>query len=273
MSISVWFGVQAFSGASLVANMLRAVFGHNYTDIPNHIPKSQGITSAGMLAFFLFWLAHFPLAIMRPYQLRTFFNVKTALMIPAVWGLFIFCMANTHGELGASKLSEAAGVSASGKWGWFFMNAVNAGLGNTATLITNQPDIARWSKTKSGAMWSQMITNPIAVTLSASLGILSTAAINNAWGLSLWNQWDLLDAIMTRYWRSDVRFAVFLTAGCWAVSLLGTNVAANMIPFGSDSSMLFPRYITIPRGQFLVTCLGFAIGKLPFIVCLHRITC
>jgi NCS1 family nucleobase:cation symporter-1 len=261
MCISVWFGVQAYSGASLVANMLRAVFGHNYTDIPNHIPKSQGITSAGMLAFFLFWLAHFPLATMRPYQLRTFFNVKTALMIPAVWGLFIFCMANTHGELGVSKLSEAAGVSASGKWGWFFMNAVNAGLGNTATLITNQPDIARWSKTRSGAMWSQMITNPIAVTLSASLGILSTAAINNAWGLSLWNQWDLLDAIMNRYWRSDVRFAVFLTAGCWAVSLLGTNVAANMIPFGSDSSMLFPRYITIPRGQFLVTCLGFAIGK------------
>ena len=28
--------------------------------------------------------------------------------------------------------------------------------GNTATLITNQPDIARWSKTKSGAMWSQV---------------------------------------------------------------------------------------------------------------------
>lgn len=242
--------------------MLRAVFGHNYTDIPNHIPKSQGITSAGMLAFFLFWLAHFPLAMMRPYQLRTFFNVKTCLMIPAVWGLFIFCMANTHGELGTDKLSAAAGGSASGKWGWFFMNAVNAGLGNTATLITNQPDIARWSKTRSGAMWSQMITNPLAVTLSASLGILSTAAINNAWGLSLWNQWDLLDAIMNRYWRSDVRFAVFLTAGCWAVSLLGTNVAANMIPFGSDSSMLFPRYITIPRGQFLVTCLGFAIGKI-----------
>jgi NCS1 family nucleobase:cation symporter-1 len=72
--------------------------------------------------------------------------------------------------------------------------------GNTATLITNQPDIARWSKTKTGAMWSQLFvsglikvssayletdvlrqTNPIAVTLSASLGILATAAINNNW--------------------------------------------------------------------------------------------
>ena len=43
------------------------------------------------------------------------------------------------------------------------------------------------------------------------------------------------------------------------LSILGTNIAANMIPFGSDSSMLFPRLITIPRGQFLVLCLSFAI--------------
>lgn len=186
--------MQAFSGASLVANLLRAIFGHNYTDIPNHIPASQGITSAGMLAFFIFWLAHLPLAFLRPYQLRTFFNVKTALMIPAVWGLFIFCMVNTKGDLGTSRLGQTADgkTSSSAVWGWFFMNAINAGLGNTATLITNQPDIARWSKTRSGAMWSQLITNPIAVTLSASLGILSTAAINNAWGLELWNQWDLI---------------------------------------------------------------------------------
>jgi NCS1 family nucleobase:cation symporter-1 len=32
-----------------------------------------------------------------------------------------------------------------------------------------------------------------------------------------------------------------------------------MIPFGSDSSMLFPRFITIPRGQFIVLLLSFAI--------------
>lgn len=125
--------------------------------------------------------------------------------------------------------------------------------------ITNQPDIARWSKTKTGAMWSQLFSNPIAVTLSASLGILSTSAINNAWGLALWNQWDLFDAILTRYWTAGSRTAVFLAAGGWTVSILGTNIAANMIPFGSDSSMLFPRYITIPRGQFIVECLGFAI--------------
>lgn len=108
-------------------------------------------------------------------------------------------------------------------------------------------------------MWSQLITNPLAVTVSATLGILSTAAINNAWGLALWNQWDLLTAIMDRYWSGSTRFAVFLCAFTWMVSILGTNIAANMIPFGSDSSMLLPRYINIPRGQVIVEILGFAI--------------
>jgi nucleobase:cation symporter-1, NCS1 family len=243
--------------ASLLANVLRAIFGHNYTDIPNKIPKSQGITSAGMLAFFLFWLIHLPFTFLRPYQLKWLFNLKIFTMVPAVFGLFIFCMVNTHGHVGASHLSQTS--AATGGWGWFFVYSINAGMGNTATLITNQPDYARWSRTKQGAMWSQLIANPLSVTLSASLGILSTAAINNAWGLTLWNQWDLLDAIMNRYWSGSTRFAVFLAGSAWTLSILGTNIAANMIPFGSDSSMLFPRFITIPRGQFLVLLLSFAI--------------
>lgn len=77
-------------------------------------------------------------------------------------------------------------------------------------------------------MWSQLLTNPIAVTLSASLGILATAAINNAWGTALWNQWDLLDAILDHYWSAGARTGVFLAAAGWTVSILGTNVAANM---------------------------------------------
>lgn len=243
-----------------MANILRCIFGHYYTDIPNHIPESIGITTSGMLAFFLFWLVHFPFCAFRPYQLRAFFWFKSIIVLPAVFGLFIFCMVNTKGNLGPFFPTSYGRSKA-----WFILFAINSGMGNTATLITNQPDIARWSKTRSGSQWSQLITNPIAVTVSASLGILSTSAIKNAWGpqywgaAGLWNPWDLLEAILDRYWSGSTRFAVFLLAFCWMVSILGTNIAANMIPFGSDSSMLLPRYLTIPRGQYIVEFLAFAI--------------
>jgi len=205
-------------------NMLRCIFGHKWTDIPNHIPASQGINSAGLLAFFLFWLVHFPFCAFRPYQLRKFFWFKAIIVMPAVFGMFIFCMVNTKANLGSVFEATPNGTSK----GWLFMTGLTAGMGNTATLITNQPDIARWSKTKSGAMWSQLFSNPIAVTVSASLGILSTAAVNRTWGLALWNPWDLLGAILDRYWSAHTRFAVFLAAFCWMVSLLGTNIAGKL---------------------------------------------
>ncbi|KAF2863383.1 putative allantoin permease [Piedraia hortae CBS 480.64] len=254
----IWYGVQLYTGSALLANMLRAVFGHHYTGIPNHIPASIGITSAGMLAFFLFWLIHLPLTFFRPHRLRRFFWFKAIVMLPAILGLFIFCMATTDGRIGLRSLKNTSKAQNNG-WGWFFIYSINAGMGNTATLITNQPDIARWSKTKMAPMWSQLLSNPIAVTFSASLGIISTAATNNVWGTTLWNQWELLDAILDRHWTAGGRTGVFFAAAGWSVSILGTNVAANMIPFGADSSVLFPRFIDIPRGQLLVELLGFAI--------------
>jgi len=71
---------------------------------------------------------------------------------------------------------------------------------------------------------------------------------------------DLLDAIMTRYPTSGVRFAIFLCSSFWALLVLGTNIAANMIPFGADSTLLLPRYINITRGQFLGLVLAWAVN-------------
>jgi nucleobase:cation symporter-1, NCS1 family len=93
--------------------------GHNYTDIPNHIPKSVGITSAGMLAFFLFWLIHMPFTFFRPYQLRKFFWAKAIVMLPAIWGLFIYCMVETKGNIGLGHLNNTSSAKTNG-WGWFF---------------------------------------------------------------------------------------------------------------------------------------------------------
>ena len=67
-----------------------------------------------------------------------------------------------------------------------------------ANIITNQPDFSRWSKYRYASVWSQLFANPVSVTMSATFGILATSAINNVWGLQLWNPWDLLAAIMER---------------------------------------------------------------------------
>lgn len=124
----VWYGVQLYSGSALVANVLRAIFGHSYTSIPNTIPASVGITSAGMLAFFLFWLIHLPFTFFRPYQLRWFFWFKICVMLPAIWGLFIYCMVATKGNIGLHHLDATSEIKSNG-WGWFFIWSINSGMG------------------------------------------------------------------------------------------------------------------------------------------------
>ena len=251
----IWYGVQLYTGASYFANMLRAIFGSSFHDIPNSIPESVGITTNRMIAFFLFWLIHFYFCFYRPYQLVRFFWFKGVVMLPAVFGVFIYCMVATKAQFGGALPA----VTGSRPLGWLFMHAINSGMGNQATLITNQPDIARWSKTPGAAVWSQVLVQPLASTLSATFGILATAAINNVWGLQLWNPWDLLDAIMDRHFNGGARFAIFLAAFTWTIGILGTNIAANMIPFGSDVTLLAPRYIDMRRGFFLAEFLGYAV--------------
>lgn len=73
------------------------------------------------------------------------------------------------------------------------------------------------------------------------------------------NPWDLLDAIQDRHNGSGPRFAIFLAAFTWTVGILGTNIAANMIAFGSDVSLIAPRYIDMKRGFFLAQVLAYAI--------------
>lgn len=73
------------------------------------------------------------------------------------------------------------------------------------------------------------------------------------------NPWDLLDAIQDHHNGSGARFAIFLAALCWTISILGTNIAANMISFGSDAALLWPRYIDMKRGFFIAQILGYAI--------------
>ncbi|RFU33014.1 hypothetical protein B7463_g3347, partial [Scytalidium lignicola] len=256
MLAAIYYSLKIYVGSSFVVNMLQAVFGSSFTNIPNHVPASVGFTTQQFLAFFLYWLIHIPLVFLRLNQLKWLFTLKMAVMLPTMIGLFIFCMVNTKAQLGTGKLSSAA---PSTNIAWLIFYGINTALGAHSTLVTNQPDYSRWAAKRWASIWPQLLFYPISVTVSAVLGILSTAAINNVWGLKLWNQWDLLTAILVRYPQSSARFAVFLCALCWAILVIGTNIAANSIPFGADCALLAPRYLNQTRGQLLGLLLAWVI--------------
>lgn len=145
----VYYAIKLYIGSSFVVNMLTAgmlapfvvlvhpltletVFGDSYRNIHNSIPESVGMSTKQFIAFFLYWLAHIPFTLLRPYQLRWVFTLKMVTVVPACFGLFIFCMVNTKGNIGGG----IPGVkSSSSSFAWFVVYAFNSGLGNTVSKV------------------------------------------------------------------------------------------------------------------------------------------
>ena len=68
-----------------------------------------------------------------------------------------------------------------------------------------------------------------------------------------------ISLVLDHHWTAASRTAVFLCSFCFLFSAFGTNFGANSIPFGADMTGLFPKYLTIRRGQVLCAILGVAV--------------
>lgn len=178
---------------------------------------------------------------------------------PACFAVLIWAVVLNGGSVGPSfqtspKLSDPV------YYGWMWMSALNSGFGGCSALIVAQADIARWARRPSDQTWSQLITYPVFSALPALFGILVASATSRFWGKQYWNLWDVLSAALDYYEMSSAsRGLVFLASFSFAIAILGTNVAANSLPFGSDIAGLLPRWVSIRRGQVLCSLLVFPI--------------
>jgi nucleobase:cation symporter-1, NCS1 family len=68
-------GIQGANGAQCITLMLLAI-APSYANIPNTLPESAGITSQGMVSYFLFWIIQLPLLLIPPTKLRWLFIIK-----------------------------------------------------------------------------------------------------------------------------------------------------------------------------------------------------
>lgn len=261
----IWYGIQSYYGGNLLAIMLRCIFGSTYTRWPNALPASAHVTSQQLLCFFLVWLLEFPFTWVHPTRIQYLFTVKGILMPAAAFGLFGWCMA--HGA-GIASIHAADGTAPDGPaaLGWSIMSGINVVLGLLSPMLVNQPDLARYTKHPRDAGWPQGVCCFVAQLLVFFLGLAATTSMQGAWGEAYWNPWDLLDAILDHYEASSSSSAgATARAGCFFVALsfllgvVATNLGCNSIPFGADMTGLFPRFLTIRRGQILCAVLGVAV--------------
>lgn len=237
--------------------MLRCVFADNWTNIPNHLPNSAGITTAGIAAFFMFWFVQLAFMLLHPEKSRWLYTIKSFICPPVLLATFAFIVGKTGGLGETHRLGTAA--TSSSVTGWAFMTGINSVAGSLMTEVSSNPDLARYAKTAAATAWPQWIGLTVAKSCCIFLGIGASSAVKTLWGTAFWNIWDLYGAILDHYWNGGSRAAVFLACLIQALAVVATNLAANALPVGSDLTGLFPRYFNIVRGQVLCAVLGIVV--------------
>lgn len=252
----VWFGVQTSIGGSCVELMLMSIFGTDLdTRIPNKIPVSSNITSFKMLCFFLFWFAQLPLIYCPPHKLRFLFTAKAFICIPAGIAFLIWALVKAPD---INNILTAPSTIKGSEFGWVFVGAVMSCLSNLCTLIVNAPDFGRFADSPNASFWTQMISLPVAYTCTCLIGILVSASSEALYGEPFWNPLDVLAKFLDHF-SSGSRAGVFFISTAFAVSQLGSNIAANSLSAGTDMTAILPKFINIRRGGLICAMIGFAI--------------
>jgi NCS1 family nucleobase:cation symporter-1 len=136
------------------------------------------------------------------------------------------------------------------------LRSVNSVMGALAPVLINQPDIARYGHSYNDVTWSQGVGILISKVLVMFLSTATTAAATQVLGKSYWNVWDLYNAILDQYWTAGSRAGMVFASFGMMLAVLVTNAGSNSLPVGADLTGIFPRWLTIVRGQVLCAVLA-----------------
>lgn len=252
-----WLGIQGANGAQAMTVMIASIWPsyweYDYGGSKNTLPKSAGLSSQGMISYFLFWIIQLPLLLIPPTRLRYLFAVKIFAAPIAAIAMMGWCVHKAGG--GGALFDQPTTVHGSEKT-WLWLSCMTAVTGSWATLACNIMDFSRYAQPKAArAQYIQLPFLPLAFTLCGVLGIVTTSAGYVIWGEYYWNPLDILSQ-WARHYGHGGRAAAFFCGLAWYIAQVGTNITANSISAANDLTVLCPRYINIKRGCMIAAVIG-----------------
>ena len=139
---------------------------------------------------------------------------------------------------------------------WLMIYGIMSTIGSIAAGILNQNDYARFSAHSRHAIWGQAVAFPLYSIFASVIGILVTAGTQNRLGEPIWNPPTLFVRLLEINNSAGTRAAVFFAGLALAVSQLGSNISGNALSGGLDLASVFPKYINLRRGAYIVAILS-----------------
>ena len=244
-----WFAIQTLNGGNTLRVMIGAIW-PSFLTLPNGLPADAGITTNGMVSFFLFWLIQLPFLYMHPNNLRWLFLAKS-IIVPAGWtAILIWAFV----AAGSGPIFAASPTVTGSDYSWAFLSSLTSVIGNYSTLSVNMPDFSRYSRASVKWQLAYVPVLPIVFTFVAFIGIASYGAASSLYGENS-QLWD--PTVLISQW--DSRAAKFFAGFTFALAALGVNISANSLSAANDLAALFPSYINLRRGQLLCAVISWAL--------------
>ncbi|OAA54613.1 Permease, cytosine/purines, uracil, thiamine, allantoin [Niveomyces insectorum RCEF 264] len=258
----VWYGIQSFTGGLLVSALLSTIFS-GYQHMHNTLPASAMMTTKQFVGFVLYNILAIPLLYLPPDRLRTPLKVALVASAISIFGLAIGLMAAAHGA--GNYIKTPTSVSAGSDLGWAFVHGITTLLGGNAVGMTSQTDFSRFARRPRNQIWGQAFGVLCFGLIVPVFGVLGTSAAGQLYGdvteLGLWNPPNIVQLWLdTQYHNPALRAAAFFTSVGLLLNILALNSVENGVSGGMDFAGLWPRYINIRRGSYLIAIVSVALN-------------
>ena len=245
-----WYGINTYTGAQCVHVILVALW-PQFASLHNALPLSANTTTQMMVSYIIYFLFVLPFHWIHPRRLRWFFAVKSLLCLPAIAGMLIWACVTTGNGVDNPVFHRGSTLRGS-ELGWAFMSGLNAMMGNYGTLAVNINDFTRYAR-RERQTWVQLVVIPASFMLMALFGLIIVGSAERIYGEL---QWDVLSIMNSWNNTSKGRAGAVFAAGAMALAQMGTNLGANCVSAANDLNAMFPCYINLRRGSFLIAFLG-----------------
>ncbi|KAI9807843.1 MAG: hypothetical protein M1825_005148 [Sarcosagium campestre] len=251
---TVWMGIQLYWGGQATVIILSAIIGPKFAYMKNTLPESANVTTQNLVGFFIFLFIFAPTLLVRPEHLQMPFRVAFVMIVSTIFGLLIWALCDAHG---AGTLIHTGAVASGSVLSWNTVFGLQSFVGAYGTGCMGQSDWTRYARTPNAALFGQAITAPLAICITALVGLLVTSATYDKYGAT-WNPLLLLLQIQQQSMSPGARAGTFFAGLGIFASQLSLCIVLNSVAAGMDLAALCPKFINIRRGSYILTVIAVA---------------
>jgi NCS1 family nucleobase:cation symporter-1 len=220
----------------------------SFKHMTSTIPASSHITTQDLVGIIIWYICYIPLVMVPPERLQRPFIFSSAAFGCTLIGLLAWSVPKAHG---GGPLFHTQNTASSTPFS--MMLGITSILGSWGSGTIGQSDWVRYSQRRYYPLLSQLVAAPVMITCCALVGVVVTSASDRILGQLIWSPIELLSAIQDYYDSSSaVRAAVFFAGFGCTCAQLSINVLLNSVSTGMDMAGLWPKYINIRRGAYIL---------------------